>query len=149
MKSVQIMNRTREALLGTRVDLADSWWQRVRGFLRRPEPQQGQGLLLSPCRAVHMIGMAYPLDILFLDRHGQVVAQYPELKPGRSTSWHARAKYALELPRGTITATGTQQGDHVVWLMTDAVDVVTPASSISPVVDESKNGSHADASANR
>jgi hypothetical protein len=107
-------------MLGARVGLADGWWDRVRGFLRRPEPQHGEGLLLSPCRAVHMIGMAYPLDIIFLDRHGRVVALYARLKPGRSSLWHSRARYALELPQGTIGATGTQEGDHVVWLIADA-----------------------------
>ncbi|MGH7500901.1 MAG: DUF192 domain-containing protein [Longimicrobiales bacterium] len=119
MKSVRIINRTRDSVLGSRVGLADGWWLRVRGFLRRPEPQHGEGLLLSPCRAVHMIGMAYPLDVIFLDRHGRVVAQYANLAPGKSTSWHARAKYALELPKGTIVASQTQPGDHVVWLMAE------------------------------
>lgn len=119
MKSVRIVNRTRDSVLGGRVGLADGWWQRVRGFLRRPEPRHGEGLLLSPCRAVHMVGMSFPLDVIFLDRHGHVVAQYPHLKPGRSTAWHRRAKYALELPQGTIDATGTQEGDHVAWLMAE------------------------------
>jgi hypothetical protein len=146
MKSVRIVNRTRDAVLGSRVGLADSWLERVRGFLRRPEPQHGEGLLLSPCRAVHMVGMAYALDVIFIDRHGQIVAQYPRLKPGRSTAWHGRAKYALELPQGTIAATGTENGDHVVWLIADdspgngAASATTAAAS---------NDSHYGASANR
>ena len=144
MKSVQIVNRTRDSVLGTRVGLADSWWQRVRGFLRRPQPKHGEGLLLSPCRAVHMVGMAYSLDILFLDRHGQVVAQYPDLKPGRSTAWHARAKYALELPQGTIMASKTQQGDHVVWLINDGDGAVVTRAVTS---EASNNDSRSAASA--
>jgi hypothetical protein len=123
------VNRTRDSVLGSRVGLADSWLQRVRGFLRRPEPQHGEGLLLSPCRAVHMMGMGYSLDVLFLDRHGQVVAKYPQLRPGRSTAWHAKAKYALELPQGTIAATGTEEGDHVVWLMAEAEETTNGTSS--------------------
>lgn len=147
MKSVRIVNRTRDRELGSRVGLADSWLQRVRGFLRKPEPQPGEGLLLSPCRAVHMIGMSYSLDILFLDRHGQVVAQYPDLRPGRSTAWHARAKYALELPKGTIAATGTENGDHVVWLIADANAASMPAHP-QAAPDESQNGSRAGAGFN-
>jgi len=146
MKSVQIVNRTRDSVLGTRVGLADSWWQRVRGFLRRPQPKHGEGLLLSPCRAVHMVGMAYSLDILFLDRHGQVVAQYPDLKPGRSTAWHARAKYALELPQGTIMASKTQQGDHVVWLINEGNDGAATATRAA-TLEESNTNSRSAASA--
>ena len=147
MKSVRIVNRTREAVLGSRVGLADSWLERVRGFLRRPEPRQGDGLLLSPCRAVHMVGMAYPLDVIFIDRHGQIVAQYSRLKPGRSTAWHGRAKYALELPQGTIAATGTEKGDHVVWLMAEDD---SPSNGSAPATTAAgSNDSHHGASADR
>jgi len=116
MKRVAIMNRSRESVLGTRVGLADRWWLRARGFLGRPQPREGEGLLLSPCRAVHMVGMDFPLDVVFLDRHGRVLALYPGLRPGRRSGWHGRAKYAIEVPTGTIEATGTQIGDLVAWL---------------------------------
>lgn len=116
MRHLRIVNRTRDSILGTRVGLADQWWQRARGLLGRPEPAEGEGLLLSPCRAVHMLGMRYPLDVLFLDRQGQVTASYPDLRPGRRTGWHGSARYALEVPAGTIEATGTREGDLVAWL---------------------------------
>jgi hypothetical protein len=115
MRSVTILNRTRESVLGTKVGLADRWWLRARGFLRRPEPREGEGLLLNPCRAVHMVGMTFALDIMFVDRHGRVLALYPELQPARRSRWHATAKYAIELPSGTIEATRTEIGDLVAW----------------------------------
>jgi hypothetical protein len=115
MRSVTIVNRTRESVLGTKVGLADRWWLRARGFLRRPEPCEGEGLLLNPCRAVHMVGMTFPLDIVFVDRHGRVLGLYPELQPGRRSRWHGAAKYALELRAGTIDATRTEVGDLVAW----------------------------------
>lgn len=119
MKRLRIVNRTRDSILGTRVGLADQWWQRARGLLGRPQPGKGEGLLLSPCRAVHMLGMRYALDVLFLDRHGKVTASYPDLRPGRRTGWHTTARYALEVPTGTIEATGTRDGDLVAWLSAD------------------------------
>ena len=131
MNYVRIVNRTRDSVLGARVGLADSYWRRVRGFLRRPEPDHGEGLLLSPCRAVHAFGMKYPLDVIFLDRRGIVVALYAPLKPGRPTAWHARAKYALELPQGTIGASGTRAGDHLVWLTVES-EVAIPDLAESP-----------------
>lgn len=118
MKSVSIVNRTRESVLGRDIRVADRWWQRARGFLRNPEPGQGEGLLLSPCRAVHMMGMKFPLDVVFVDRGGRVIALYPRLAPRRRSRWHLTARYALELPVGTIDATGTRVGDFVAWLPT-------------------------------
>jgi len=63
-----------------------------------------------------MIGVRFPLDVLFLDRHGAVAAAYPNLRPGRMTRFHRTAEYALELPAGTIEATGTSLADRIVWL---------------------------------
>jgi hypothetical protein len=126
---IRVVNKTRESVLGSRVQLADRWWQRVRGFLGRPRPSGGEGILLSPCRAVHMIGIPFPLDVLFLDRDGVVAALYAGLRPGRMTRFHRRASYALELPEGSIRASGTQVADHIVWLPveihTDAIAVGT------------------------
>lgn len=115
MTRVRVTNQTRTSVLGTRVRLADSWLLRMRGFLGRPAPAQGEGLLMTPCRAVHMYWMTYPLDVLFLDRHGKVVALYPNLRPRRRTGFHGSAEYALELPAGSIEASGTQVDDLVVW----------------------------------
>jgi hypothetical protein len=116
---IRVMNKTRESVLGSRVQLADRWWERVRGFLGRSRPDGGEGILLSPCRAIHMIGMSFPLDVLFLDRDGAVVAMYPGLRPGKMTRFHRRASYALELQEGSIEASGTRMADRVVWMPTE------------------------------
>lgn len=117
---IHVVNKTRDSVLGARVEIADRWWTRLRGFLRRPPPAQGEGLLLSPCRGVHMWGVKFPLDVIFVDRHGRVVAIYGELQPGKRTSYHFGAEHALEVPAGTIAATGTQVGDLLAWLPADA-----------------------------
>lgn len=137
MKSVKIVNRTRESVVGSRVGVADRWWLRARGFLRRPEPGEGEGLLLNPCRAVHMVGMSFPLDVVFVDRKGRVLALYPELAPGRRSGWHGSARYALEVPAGTIAATGTQVGDLIAWFPADRDAVAARAEPESRVPDES------------
>ncbi len=116
MTRLRIVNRTRDSVLGSRVSVADRWWQRIRGLLGRPAPAHGEGLLLSPCQAVHTHLLPYPLDIIFIHGSGCVVATYAPLAPGRRSGWHLRAKYALELPPGTIAATGTVPGDHIAWL---------------------------------
>ena len=118
MIHLRIINRTRDCVLGARVALADAVWTRARGLLGRPRPTQGEGLMLNPCRAVHTLGMRYAIDVIFLDRDGRVVALYPELRPGRF-AWHPRATFALEVPIGTIVASGTAENDRVAWLPTN------------------------------
>ena len=115
MRRLHVQNTTRSAMLGDRIGLADTRWLRLRGMLGRPEPGEGEGLLIHPSRAVHMYGMRYPLDVIFLDEDGRVEALYPGLEPGSRSSVHRTARYALELPVGTIEASGTQEGDRLEW----------------------------------
>jgi uncharacterized protein len=112
---LRVLNASRGGVLGTRVALADGWWSRTRGLLGQRSLAEGAGLLLTPCRSVHMYGMRFSIDVAFVSRDGTVVETYPGLAPGRRTRWHRDARYALELPAGTIAATGTCPGDRLTW----------------------------------
>lgn len=114
MKTVAARNAARGTLLGERVQVADRWWLRLRGLLGRDGLAAGEGLLIEPCRAVHMSGMKFAIDVAFLARDGSVVALYPELAPGARTAWHRGARRALELPAGTLAASGTREGDVIL-----------------------------------
>lgn len=120
MTTIRVTNTTRGTVLGTRVRLADDAASRVRGFLFRPPPATGEGILLSPCRAVHMFGVRFALDVVFISAEGAVVATYPQLAPWRRSAIHGSALHALELPSGTIRASGTAVGDALSWTATGA-----------------------------
>ena len=115
MRLLRVVNTSRNHELGTRIRLADAWLSRLRGMLAQPAPAAGEGLLLTPCRSAHMYGMRFPLDIAFLDAKRAVVAVYHSLPPGSRTGWHRNAHHALELPVGTIVASGTTVGDVLAW----------------------------------
>lgn len=110
---VRVENATRGAELGSTVAVADRWWARLKGLLGAPQLGPGEGLLLTPCRAVHMLGMRWPLDVAFADAELRVVALYPALPPRARTAWHREAVHALELPPGTLQLTGTRVGDRL------------------------------------
>lgn len=113
MKLLELRNEDRDASLGDGIRVADSWWARLRGLIGHPEPRPGEGLLIEPCRGVHMQWMRYALDVAFLDGSGRVVAVYHGLKPWRFSRTHAKAACAVELPAGTLHATGTRVGDRI------------------------------------
>jgi uncharacterized protein len=115
MRYVRVENPARDSTLGTRVAIADTWWLRLRGVLARAAIRPGEGLMLTPCRAVHTYGVAYPIDVAFIDPRGVVVSTYSSLAPGTRTAWHGAAMSALELPPGTLELSGTQNGDTIVW----------------------------------
>lgn len=115
MSALLITNRTRGTVLGSEVMLADGWWSRLRGYLGRAKPESGQGILLAPCKAIHTMGMSFPIDVLFLDRGGKVLASLRGVQPWRGARRVSAAKYVLEVPEGTIEATGTEPGDELAW----------------------------------
>ena len=115
MPRIEVRNATRQSVLGGRVGVARTHWMRLRGMLGRPAPEPGEGLLIVPCRGVHMYGMKYPLDLVFLDEGGTVVHVRPDLQPGTRTGLIKGSHYALEIPTGTIEASGTRVGDKLVW----------------------------------
>lgn len=122
MRQLRVVNSRNQHELGCHIGLADSYLSRLRGMLGRPAPTAGQGLLLSPCRSVHMYGMRFPLDVALLDQQGTVIAAYAPLVPGSRTKWHRQAAYALELPAGTLTVSGTLLGDVLQWSSEADVD---------------------------
>jgi uncharacterized membrane protein (UPF0127 family) len=72
-------------------------------------------LLIEPCHSIHSFGMAYRFDALFLTRDGRVAHLISEMKPARISRHVFSARAVLELPAGTIRASGTQLGDTVRW----------------------------------
>jgi uncharacterized protein len=138
MTTIRVLNRTRGTVLGARVRVADQLAARVRGFLFRPAPAAGEGILLSPCKAVHMFGVGFPLDVIFISEAGEVVATYRDLAPWRRSRLHGSAVHALELPAGTIRATGTVVGDALSWATVD--EAATPTSTTSTSTSRSGKG---------
>ena len=114
---IVVHNQDRGQTLGERIRVADRWWSRARGLLGRTLGE-GEGLLIRPCRAVHMFGMSYPIDVAFLDGGSQEVATYADLGPGRMTRFHRSAETALELPAGQLARTGTRVGDRLAIIST-------------------------------
>src|SRR3954470_8578511 len=111
--SVRVRNVSRETDLASCASMADSFWRRLRGLLGRDGLERGEGLVIVPCNSVHMLGMRFPLDVLHLDRSGTVVRALPNLRPGQFGPMVWRSHMAVELPVGTIAASGTVAGDRV------------------------------------
>jgi uncharacterized membrane protein (UPF0127 family) len=107
------INHTRHCVLVTNGIVADTWWTRLKGLLGRPSLQPGEGLLLRGEKAIHTIGMRFPIDVLFLDSAHRVVHLIPTMGAQRFSPFVARASDVLELPAGIIAETGTMLGDQI------------------------------------
>ena len=89
---MRLFNESRDVLLAERLAVADTFWKRLRGLLGTREWPEGNALLISPCNSVHMFGMKYCLDVLFVDQQNLCWKPWRRWRLGKS-------KYAVG--RGT------------------------------------------------
>ena len=88
--------------------------ERTRGLLKKPALSEKEGFWITSCNAIHTFGMAYPLDIIFLNKGLQIRKITPNLKPFRlSMNWFAQS--VLELQAGTANKIGLTPGDKMYW----------------------------------
>ena len=111
----QAFNQTRQIYLATDLAVAETHWSRLRGLLGASEGdfRNGCGLWIRPCRGVHTLAMRFPIDVVYLDRSGTVVHLERDLRPWRFAPVRMQADSVLELPRNTVTSTGTTVGDRI------------------------------------
>ena len=112
LAKLRIRNLTKDTLLADRADIADTSAKRRTGLLKHTGLEPGEGLWISPCEAVHTIGMKFPIDVLFLDRKRKVL----KIKHGMPRTRMAVRLFAhsvLELPSGRATECKTAPGDQL------------------------------------
>ncbi|MGB3288667.1 MAG: DUF192 domain-containing protein [Burkholderiaceae bacterium] len=88
---------------GLRLTVARTFRQRLLGLHARSGLPWHQGLCIRPCKAVHTAGLAYSIDVVFLDRRLRVVKQVDKLPPWRLAIC-LKAACVVELPAGYCAA---------------------------------------------
>ena len=111
----QAFNQTRQAYLATSLAVADTHWTRLRGLLgtRSCDFRNGSGLWIVPCHGVHTLGMAFPIDVVYLNDAMTVIDIRGDLRPWRFAPVRTQAASVLELPSSTAAETRTVVGDKI------------------------------------
>jgi uncharacterized membrane protein (UPF0127 family) len=107
-----VRNKTRNTVLADRAEVADSSAKRRTGLLKHDHLEPGEGLWIVPCESVHSFFMKFAIDLVYLDRKQKVRKVRHRMVPWRLSAC-LTAHSILELPAGTVEATGTQPGDQL------------------------------------
>ena len=107
---LRVSNLTRNTVLATCMEVADSAAKRNKGLLGRECLAPGEGLWIRPCEAVHTFWMRFPIDLVYLDRKNRIRKLVSAVPPWRLSAC-LLAHSVIELPPGTIRQTRTQPGD--------------------------------------
>jgi uncharacterized membrane protein (UPF0127 family) len=113
MPNVRIVNTARDHVVAACAEVARGPIRRGLGLMGRRGWSGSDGLVLESCNSIHCFFMRMPIDVLYVDKHGQVVKALPNLKPWRLGPISWRTKCVLELPTGAIERSGTQVGDRL------------------------------------
>lgn len=112
MAKLRVRNQSRNTLLADRAEIADTSKTRKTGLLKHTGLEPGEGLWITPCEAVHTIGMKFPIDVLFLNKKLRVLKVRHSMPRWRMSA-SLLAHSVLELPSGTALAAQTVAGDQL------------------------------------
>ncbi|WP_031499170.1 DUF192 domain-containing protein [Bryobacter aggregatus] len=111
-KRLRVTNRRSGGTLTTHAGIANTSELRRRGLLQHSSLEEGDGLWIAPCEAVHSFGMKFPIDVLYLNKQKKVLKIRANMVKSR-LSFCLRAHSVLELPTGMAAKTGTVVGDEL------------------------------------
>jgi len=112
-------NLDRDTVLAERLETAASLWGKFRGLMGRPSLPAGDGLWLPASNGIHMMFMRFPIDAVFVSGPGPDGSRRVRSVHRALRAWVGLvplvrgADGVLELPVGTIDATGTMVGDRL------------------------------------
>jgi uncharacterized protein len=95
---------------------ADTFWSRGMGLLGRAGLPAGAALWIAPCSSIHMFGMRFALDLLFLDADLRVVKIVRNIRPWQMASGGPGAHSVVELATGWLPADAVAIGNQLAWL---------------------------------
>lgn len=120
-----VQNANRDTVLGAAIEVAETSAKRAKGLLGRDALADGEGLLFKHCSSLHTLFMRFAIDIAFISKDGKVLKLAHSVPPFRICVAPLRAHYALELPAGSLEASGTKENDMLKFV-DEYVEVVAP-----------------------
>ena len=120
MRRLVARNASLNTVIADRVDVADTRATRAVGLLSRTGLEPGEALWIVPSRGVHTCWMRFAIDVVALDEAGTVIDCVSNLKPWRLRLPRRGTAGVLELPAGTLAASGTAIGHHVLLELGEA-----------------------------
>jgi uncharacterized membrane protein (UPF0127 family) len=108
-------------VLAGRLEDGTSFWAKFMGLMGRRSLPPDNGLWLPGENGIHMLFMRFAIDVVFVSPPAdggagprRVLSARRALPPWRGVVWRVGgAKGVLELPVGTIEASGTLVGDEI------------------------------------
>ena len=110
---MKAVNVSRSIIVGSDIREARGFFSRLRGLIGKDRLEEGEGLWINNCRAIHTFGMRFPIDVVFLDKDNVVKKAVEGLRPSHPNTYCLSARGVLELPEGTIERAQVRVGNRI------------------------------------
>jgi uncharacterized membrane protein (UPF0127 family) len=113
MKKVRVTNLSKGNIILDEAEVADNFYLRLKGLLGRSGLPPGKGIVIKPCQAVHTVGMSFPIDVAFVDKHNRICYLIERMPAFKFSPAVKKGSFVIEAPAGTFSKTETVSGDEV------------------------------------
>jgi len=100
-----------EKMVLSNINVADSFFDRLRGLMLKRETGEYEGLFIPNCNWVHTLFMRFSLDIVYLNKNNTICHIDAGVKPWRFCLPVFGARSILELNSGVVDKLSLQEGD--------------------------------------
>ena len=101
-RPLRLLHPASGRVLAERLQVPRTFVGRGLGLMFRRGLDDGEGMWITPCNGIHMFGMRFAIDAVFVDRRLRVVRVYRNLRPWRVVPIVLGAHSVVELPSGTV-----------------------------------------------
>lgn len=111
---MKVINASRSIIVASNVGEASGFFPRLKGLIGMAKLEDGEGLWMAHCRAIHTFGMRFSIDVVFLNGEMEVKKAVKNVRPFTPFVCCLSGKNVLELPKGAIERALIQTGDRIV-----------------------------------
>lgn len=107
-------------VIATRIEFADNLLKQMAGLMFRKVIPDSYAMIFDMYFeqriSIHMLFVPFPIDLAFLDRDHKIVDTRCRMKPWIGMAFSRKpARYAVEMPAGTIDRFGLKEGESLDW----------------------------------
>ncbi|SCP98041.1 DUF192 domain-containing protein [Anaerobium acetethylicum] len=113
MKKVKVYNASKNRIILGEAEIADTFFTRFRGLLGRKGLAADAGLIINPCNSVHMIGMRFPIDVIFVNRDNRICHIQHSMRKMSVSPVVRGARFVIEAPEGISKRLNIEMGDEI------------------------------------
>ncbi len=121
MKKMVIYSEKRKEIILNDINMTETFKERFLGLMWKSHIG-AEALIIKPCNSIHMFFMKIPIDAVFLDKKGRIIALEKNLRPWAVSGIYKNSRAVMEMPSGSADRLGLECGQILDFYETSKVD---------------------------